>query len=810
MRQLYSSFKWILACFFILFPWMSYAQVFQQWVQRHSSGGWDAAQVVATDSAGNVYVTGYSTVRGSNYHYVTVKYSASGNLLWSRTYIGPGNASDLPNAMVVDGSGNVYVTGQSVGNGTGYDYATIKYDTHGNEMWIRRYNGYQSGTDIAAAIAVDGAGNVYVTGSSGNVLTPASDFVTIKYAAGGDEVWVRRYDWGAFDEAHAIAVDGSGNVYVTGATHQNIRGGLDHNFLTFKYNAAGELQWSQVYNGPANLYDSPSALAVDRGGNVYVTGSSEGIGSGYDYATIKYDATGHTVWVNRYNGPGNGFDAARALAIDSAGNVYVTGSSGDFGPNIDYATIKYDTYGHQLWLARYNGSGGGSDVANSMVLDQTGNIYITGQSLGKASGYGTVKYDNNGNLLWATSYVGPGNGPDDARSVTVDPWGNVYVTGESLGDSTGYDFATVKYTSAGAASGSLHMEAEDFSEMRGVSTEPAVDSGGGLDVGYIDPGDWMAYMLDVPSGGIYILRLRLATPNSAAQLEVKDERGTTLATVSVPNTGDWQRWQTVSTTIRLLEGQQKIRIMSVSTGWNNWNINWLELQSTSLHIEAEDYVVIHDGSNEATTDTGGGLDVGYIHSGSYMDYQVVVPSAGVYSFKVRVATPAQEGQLQLQKTDGTVLATVNVPVTGGWQDWQTVSTSVSLREGVQTLRIYCSSPSGWHGWNINWLAFAPVDAVGARSYNSSSGFAIADEKALPGVYPNPVHEQLQLRVSNQMTGPVQLKLFTMNGVLVKDCGLYKSAPYLETSMWVGSLPKGQYLLVARMQGWSRTYKIVKE
>jgi hypothetical protein len=97
-----------------------------------------------------------------------------------RRYNGPGNYEDLAAAIVVDGSGNVYVTGWSAGSGTDDDYATIKYGPDGNELWVRRYDGPTNSGDGASAISVDGSGNVYVTGRSIGSGTE-HDYATIKY-----------------------------------------------------------------------------------------------------------------------------------------------------------------------------------------------------------------------------------------------------------------------------------------------------------------------------------------------------------------------------------------------------------------------------------------------------------------------------------------------------------------------------------------------------------------------------------------------------------------------------------------------------
>lgn len=158
----------------------------------------------------------------------------------------------------------------------------------------------------------------------------------------------------------------------------------------------------------------------------------------------------YSQWVSRYNGPGNGTDEAFAVVIDAAGNVYITGSSMGSGSNLDYATVKYNSAGVQQWASRYNGPGNFIDISNSVAVDASGNVYVTGISTGTTSftDYATVKYNSSGVEQWAARYNGPANGTDEAFSVVVDAAGNVYVTGQSL-SGTNYDYATVKYNSAG-------------------------------------------------------------------------------------------------------------------------------------------------------------------------------------------------------------------------------------------------------------------------------------------------------------------------------------------------------------------------
>jgi hypothetical protein len=205
------------------------------------------------------------------------------------------------------------------------------------------------------------------------------------------------------------------------------------------------------YNGPGNGWDGATAIGVDGQGNVYVTGRSWGYGGAlYDYATIKYDTNGNQKWVRRSTGTaGSSDDGATAIAVDGQGNVYVTGHQEcGYYHYQDYATIKYDTNGNQKWVRRYNGPGSDLDSATAIAVDSQGNVYVTGQSWGPDTGwdYATIKYDTNGNQKWVQRYNGPGNSDDYATAIAVDGQGTVYVTGDSPGSGTGSDYATIKYT----------------------------------------------------------------------------------------------------------------------------------------------------------------------------------------------------------------------------------------------------------------------------------------------------------------------------------------------------------------------------
>jgi len=421
--------------------------LFSQWTSRYNGPGnsIDEAFAVASDAAGNTYVTGSSTGSGSNLDYATVKYNSSGAQQWVARYNGPANFIDIANSVAVDASGNVYVTGLSTGTTSFSDYATVKYNSAGQEQWVARYNGPSNGTDEAYSVVVDGAGNVYVTGQS--LSGTNYDYATVKYNSAGQQQWASRYNGpqSSIDNAAVVRVDISGNVYVTGSSTGS-GSGLD--YATVKYNSAGQEQWASRYNGTNNADDVPSDMAVDASGNVFITGGSSSTNSSNDYVTIKYNSSGQQQWNARYNGTGNDNDVSFGLVVSAAGNIYVTGSSIGQGSATDYATVMYNSAGQQQWATRYNGQNNTSDDASAIAVDASGNAFVTGASNsgGTNLDYLTLKYNISGQQMWEQRYNGPANGVDAALSVCVDGSGNIIVTGNSQGSGSSSDYATIGYS----------------------------------------------------------------------------------------------------------------------------------------------------------------------------------------------------------------------------------------------------------------------------------------------------------------------------------------------------------------------------
>jgi len=397
------------------------------WIKTYKAGG--KVVDLRVDSSGNIYVTG--TNDSDTPDYVTIKYNSYGKQLWAARHDVAGG-EEMPSALKVDRAGNVYVTGTSDGWNTLYDFLTIKYKPSGKREWVARLNGAESRSDFANDIAIDNAGNVYVTGSSRFDATDY-DIVTVKYSSSGKYQWGSRHigpgilpNW-KDDVGRFIETDPAGNIFVTGTSESSSR-----DIVTIKYDASGQVLWDARYDGPDHMNDEPSGLAVDPEGNVYVAGNSEMSDSGEDIILIKYSASGQQKWSKSYSSPGDYPEDAQDIFVDKGGHAYVTGSTNVSGTN-KFITLKYAPTGEREWAAKFGyGYGGG---AYSVDVDSSGNVYVSGDVHSPKSSYDivTVKYNAKGKIVWSAVYSSVSEHSfDNGRAVALDPSGAVIVAGDSM------------------------------------------------------------------------------------------------------------------------------------------------------------------------------------------------------------------------------------------------------------------------------------------------------------------------------------------------------------------------------------------
>ncbi len=446
---------------------LMFSTLFAQWALQAGGTSYDYGYGIAVDGSGNSYVTGYFsgtvdfdpgagtanlTSAGSGDIFIA-KYDASGNYVWAGNM--GGTFADYGYGIAVDGSGNSYVTGYFQGTadfdpGAGTanltsagsrDIFIAKYDASGNYVWAGNMGG--TSYDIGYGIAVDGSGNSYVTGyfqgtadfdpgtGTANLSSAGSiDIFIAKYDASGNYVWAGNMGGTSNEFGFGIAVDGSGNSYVTGYFEgtvdfdpgtgtANLSSAGNNDIFIAKYEASGNYAWAIQAGGTSN--DIGYGIAVDGSGNSYVTGYFQGTvdfdpgtgtvnlssAGGYDIFIAKYDASGNYAWAIQAGGTSDEFGFG--IAVDGSGNSYVTGyfqGTADFDPgagtanltsagNNDIFIAKYDASGNYVWAGNMGGTS--ADYGYGIAVDGSGNSYVTGYF------QGTADFDPSANTYNLTS-----------------------------------------------------------------------------------------------------------------------------------------------------------------------------------------------------------------------------------------------------------------------------------------------------------------------------------------------------------------------------------------------------------------------
>jgi hypothetical protein len=399
---------------------------------------------------------------------------------WTKQW---GSAADEDaRGIISDSSGNIYVTGATKGNIDGQvnagdtDAYLTKYDSSGTRQWTR-YIG-TSGTDWGQAVDVDSAGNIYVTGSvSGSfdskTYNGGKDVFLAKYNPSGTRLWYQQWGTSTDNFGYGVKVDGT-VVYVTGYTNEDLPGESSGNsipniFLSKRNASDGNKIWEEL-DGTPNHVDYAVGIALDSNGNIYLTGYTTGdFGStnngAHDVFLVKYNASGIQQWVKQWGSTTE--DSSYGVAVDSADNIYVTGSTaGSFGGQTgsggeDIFLTKFNPAGTEQWTRFFGTSD--LDRAYGISVDSGNNLYLTGATLGTLGGNTNqgqgdiflMKCDADGNALWTkllgTSAVDVGTGV----TFSVND-GHVYVAGYTKGsldgniNAGGFDIFLLKYDSSGA------------------------------------------------------------------------------------------------------------------------------------------------------------------------------------------------------------------------------------------------------------------------------------------------------------------------------------------------------------------------
>jgi hypothetical protein len=412
-------------------------------------------------------------MEGVNCDIVTIKYDQNGGQLWAATFNGPGQYIDSPKDIGVDAQGNVFVTGYAWGGrntegGTGYDFVTIKYDANGHQQWVRYYSGTQarSQLDQAYALDLDQAGNIYVTG--GSFYNGVNDwllmqFATIKYDTQGNQIWVRNFDGEdrAGSMPNDIKVDASGNIFVGGIyNYLTPANTYESNFVLLKYGPTGNLLRQGRYDTPGDNDDDEDRadrMHLDAQGNVYLLGDSRPnlYGDNYtamDSVLMKFSNDCSLVWARVYTRQGESLERGLGVVTDSAGNVYVTGVTDGGQSFVASFTIKYDSGGGLLWERVLDLSLDDADFPVGMVISPAEeSIYLGVIALSDQANthydYTVVRYLADGTQASVNKYDNSVHSDDALSQILIDKDGNLYLTGTmriAPGTTATFDLLTIK------------------------------------------------------------------------------------------------------------------------------------------------------------------------------------------------------------------------------------------------------------------------------------------------------------------------------------------------------------------------------
>ena len=347
---------------------------------------------------------------------------------WIAT-LGSTGEIDQGRGIAVDGSGNIYVTGKARAAGAGAgSFLIAKYNSAGVVQWQRTLSG--SSVDEAFAIAVDSSGNAYIGGSSYSYSGGSRrDFSVAKYNTSGVIQWQRVLaTTGSDSDCKSVAVDSSGNLYAIGYPV------ISAKCIIAKYNTSGTLQWQRTLDGTGNDYGF--GIAVDGSSNVYINGITSSGSGGTDFLIAKYNSSGTIQWQRSLGG--TNYEYGRRVAVDSSGNIYVCGKWKD-GSDDNAMIAKYNSSGTIQWQRSLQESAG-QEQFEGIAVDNSGRAYVIGYTSSYTAGSNDIliaRYTTSGALNWQRILGGTGNDRCDGAGIAVDNSGSIYFIGETTSSGPG-------------------------------------------------------------------------------------------------------------------------------------------------------------------------------------------------------------------------------------------------------------------------------------------------------------------------------------------------------------------------------------
>lgn len=445
------------------------------------SASTDSTSVMKMNVLDNsIYIAGTSDAYGTANDIVLIKRDyATGDTLWTRHYNGPANGDDQAVDMEINQTtGDVYVTGKSMGLGTGYDIVTLKYSSKGVLGWANRWNNTtNNGDDIPKSIGIDIDGRVFISASTFNGNSYLEDLLVLRYDINNSlyvyianvyEVFGYPAWYYSRDLTGCAKVNNLGQVFIAGEFMQGdlTNGlsrifvlGLSTSFIPFYTQSCvgGQFTsngYAQFPNTSLQLYDDFNyfnAMDLDNSNNCYVAYLNDtisGVGTGYTIGIVKLNGTGCTVWQKKY-GSNASYKNLRVNSIkaDSNGNVYAAGYEKNSSGNFDWFVIKYNSSGVFQWRKTKNGTGNGNDIAYNIAFDEFQNPIVVGvtKNIGTNNDITFVKYNKtNGSEVFSVNYDS-NNGDEKAYNIIVDASQKIIINGIVNTASQSQNMITLRY-----------------------------------------------------------------------------------------------------------------------------------------------------------------------------------------------------------------------------------------------------------------------------------------------------------------------------------------------------------------------------
>jgi hypothetical protein len=428
----------------------SFSQVVpnKDWVVQITNGGIDIHGIAAAVdyTSGAVYSCGYMNTVSNGQDIVVVKLDSNGVQLWSATYnYTVANLDDKANAICVDPSGNVYVTGYSQAASNNADIIVIKYNSSGTQQWATRLTGNANSDDCGNSIGVDGSGNVYVAGYA-TITGKGKDFSVSKLNSSGVHQGTLKLNGSANsdDAAEKLTIDGS-NLFATGSIKNT---STNKDVLTICVATSGpSVTWSTTVNGSTSSDDTGLDVKT-YGSDVYICGKTNNTTTGEDYYFAKMaQSNGAIGYSNTYDGGYNGSDFATSLVSDNIGDFGITGIVTN-GSNIEYHTQVYSTSALQ-WTHIQPQNGNYTTIYPKIAVDTIAyHYYVCGAYFNGTQDAILYQVDPSGVKRWTQYHDGAGAARDVHADLAVNGLGQIYVaSANETGTATGsFDYGIIRYS----------------------------------------------------------------------------------------------------------------------------------------------------------------------------------------------------------------------------------------------------------------------------------------------------------------------------------------------------------------------------